>query len=220
MSVTAIADDVRTIFITPLLSCRLDAVVPKNGRLREIILERERRDPGMQKSNYGGWHSSADLMNWEFPETRALAQEFLRVGREFTRATLPPDAPGEVRTEFYGGCWANVLRDGGYNTIHNHPGAVWSGVYYVATGEAATEPRYAGWIEFLDPRPGNIHAVKERVKPEAGMLLMWPSWLHHYVNPFRGKGERISVAFNLMAELVVTQKRPASAPTATVRMPS
>jgi hypothetical protein len=26
---------------------------------------------------------------------------------------------------------------------------------------------------------------------------MWPAWLNHYVNPFSGKGERISITFNL-----------------------
>ena len=34
------------------------------------------------------------------------------------------------------------------------------------------------------------------VAPEPGMLVMFPSWLEHWVTPYRGKGQRISVAFN------------------------
>ena len=37
--------------------------------------------------------------------------------------------------------------------------------------------------------------------PKPGQVLLFPSWLHHYVNPFRGKGERISIAFNTTAEI-------------------
>jgi uncharacterized protein (TIGR02466 family) len=118
-----------------------------------------------------------------------------------TASSIPPDLGGEITCRFYGGCWANVLRDGGYNKIHNHAGAVWSGSYYVGVGEPDAEPQYNGWIEFQDPRPANIHGGKERIKPEPGLLLMFPSWLNHYVNPFHGKGERISIAFNLSAHV-------------------
>jgi hypothetical protein len=34
---------------------------------------------------------------------------------------------------------------------------------------------------------------------------MWPAWLNHFVNPFSGKGERISIAFNLDAEVVAAK---------------
>ena len=194
--------EVRPCFTTPLLVRRLDRVAPANERLREIVLERERTHPGIVASNVGSWHSTADLMDWDFPEIRALMREFLCAGHDMTVAALPPGLTGEIKVGFYGGCWANVLRDGGYNTIHNHPGAVWSGSYYVSVGVARPEPRFNGWIEFQDPRPANIHGQKERLRPEPGMLVMFPSWLNHYVNPFRGDGERISIAFNLTTQVV------------------
>jgi hypothetical protein len=28
-------------------------------------------------------------------------------------------------------------------------------------------------------------------------MLLWPSWLKHWVHPYQGDGERISVAFNV-----------------------
>ncbi len=30
------------------------------------------------------------------------------------------------------------------------------------------------------------------------MMIMFPAWLNHFVHPFFGKGERISIAFNIL----------------------
>jgi len=206
-----VPSEITQIFPTVLMRQRLDDVAPLNDRLREIILDVESRDPGVSASNVGAWHSRADLHEWDHPEVATLMAAIYAAGREMTAAALPPGAAGTVRVRLYGGCWANVLRDGGYNRIHNHPGAVWSGCYYVATGRAAPEPTQNGWIEFQDPRPGNLHGGKEAVKPEAGVLLMFPSWLNHFVNPFRGEGERISIAFNLDAEFLPAGVTPRQA---------
>jgi len=35
------------------------------------------------------------------------------------------------------------------------------------------------------------------IQPEVGKLLVFPSWLQHMVYPFKGKGERRTVASNL-----------------------
>lgn len=209
MSGPSASTELQQIFPTFLLRRRLDAVKPLNARLRDIVLARERElGAGVGASNIGGWHSPADLMDWDFPEIRTLMGALLETGAELTRALTPPQYEGEVRVSFYGGCWANVLRHGGYNRIHNHPGAVWSGCYYVSVGEPVAEPPYNGWIEFQDPRPGNLHGGKERVEPEEGLLLMFPSWLNHFVNPFMGQGERISIAFNLDAEVIPRAAMP------------
>lgn len=113
---------------------------------------------------------------------------------------IRPDDRVDIKP--YGGAWANVLRNGGYNRVHNHPGAVWSAVYYVATGEPFPEPHGNGNIEFMDPRPGNIHGGKQIFTPEEGQLLIFPAWRYHYVNPFYGKGERISIAWNMEARIL------------------
>ena len=31
-------------------------------------------------------------------------------------------------------------------------------------------------------------------------MVVWPSWLLHWVNPYYGEGERISIAFNARIE--------------------
>jgi Putative 2OG-Fe(II) oxygenase len=40
------------------------------------------------------------------------------------------------------------------------------------------------------------------IEPQPGMLLAFPAWLEHFVHPFFGEGERISVAINVMIRKV------------------
>jgi hypothetical protein len=66
-------------------------------------------------------------------------------------------------------------------------------VYYVTT------PDTAGNISFHDPRfapkaVGSRTLVSFRV--EAGMLVMFPSWLTHMVSPTHGNARRISIPMN------------------------
>ena len=86
--------------------------------------------------------------------------------------------------------------------MHNHPGAVWSAVYYVASGDPYPDQPGNGNFEFMDPRPGNLHGGKEIIRPEPGLLMIFPAWLNHYVNAYHGDGERISIAWNMTVEIV------------------
>jgi uncharacterized protein (TIGR02466 family) len=45
---------------------------------------------------------------------------------------------------------------------------------------------------------GSLSAgATERVRPQSGRMVIFPAWLMHQVRPYRGTGERISIAFNL-----------------------
>ena len=59
------------------------------------------------------------------------------------------------------------------------------------------EKEYAGWIEFMYGENLNLINNKHAVKPEVGQIFMFPSWLQHTVYPFRGKGIRRSLSFNV-----------------------
>jgi hypothetical protein len=41
--------------------------------------------------------------------------------------------------------------------------------------------------------------VKAEIKPKAGLLILFPAWLSHSVEPWEGSGDRISVAMNIRA---------------------
>ncbi len=164
-------EEVSYLFPTVLLRRRMPDAVSKNRRLRKIILDRERVDPGVRQSNVGGWHSTPDLWGWPNSEIRNLCKFVQRAAADLTATTAPVRPGDKIRAIPFGGAWANVLRSGGYNKVHNHPGAVWSAVYYIASGDPFPEPKGNGNIEFMDPRPGNLHGGKEIVLPQSGLLL-------------------------------------------------
>jgi hypothetical protein len=100
--------------------------------------------------------------------------------------------------------WAAICRTGGYHAPHSHPDSAWSGVYYVDPGTDSPGQLLSGVLEFLDPRsgveavtaPGDPYGEPFRVRPEAGLLVIFPSWLYHWVHPYTGRTPRIAVSFN------------------------
>ena len=108
--------------------------------------------------------------------------------------------------------WANINRFGDYHDLHNHPHSYLSGTYYVAVPTQKAEAGRRndltpGAISFYDPRPqANMTAIRGdaqispqyTIHPRPGMILMWPSFLHHLVHPNLARQKRISISFNLV----------------------
>lgn len=194
-------------FGTPVVAYHWPDSEGLNKELRELILDAETRTAGMSRSNVKGWHSNTDFFNWDAECARALKKRADTVATELTRLVAAPT--GRSRTfRFTATAWANVLRDGGYNSVHNHPNSMWSGVYYVARGEPESTPNENGKLELIDPRSGinmvyfekNVLDGRYVIEPVPGLMIVFPSWLKHMVHPYFGKGERISVAFNVSVE--------------------
>jgi uncharacterized protein (TIGR02466 family) len=193
-------------FATPILRRRWSATAVIDG-LHRAIHERERAEPTVGRSLVGGWHSRDDLLDWPYPEIRTFRGWIAAAVQEMTQFAMPElSGTGPLQVDLDGGAWANIVRSGSYHKIHNHPDCDWSGVFYVATGTPDPNgPPENGMIEFLDPRMGAVQPglrgpealPKLRVPPETGLMVVFPSWLYHYVNTFDGTGERISIAFNV-----------------------
>lgn len=190
---------VEFVFATPVFSCALADVEALNAELRELILARERSVPSITKSNQGGWQSAADFFDWGGAAVATLerhAAEALRL------ATVRVPIPEHYAVEFelYG--WAAVNRKGHYNTTHMHPMSTWSGVYYVDAGDEAAEAGGA-LLEFAHPIPAAVMTFfpgilpsARLVRPQTGMLILFPSYLQHSVRAYQGNRPRICVAFN------------------------
>ena len=90
--------------------------------------------------------------------------------------------------------------------MHTHPGATWSGVYYVDHGGSNPEADGTA-IHLYDPYPARTNIFFPELstsnvlfKPEPGLMILFPSYVPHAVPPHRGDRERISVAFNARRE--------------------
>ena len=188
-------------FSTPIHQMRFDNVVEFNAEIARRVLAMRDSIPSVQYSNVGGWQSDSDfLTNLGEPYGSRLAAMFLQGVRATLDALVEVVDPLPAKSSVE--CWANVNQRGDSNSLHIHPGNPWSGVYYVAT-----EPDARGEIYFNDPRiaplmsqhPLNpFHATNPiTLRPEAGVLFVFPSFLYHGVHPYQGSSPRISIAFNL-----------------------
>lgn len=199
------------LFSTPILKARLPSHEDANRTLIEAIANERGKNPsGIDRSNVGGWHSDIDMLRWGGPAAGQLAQ--------FALNTASPHladmhAAGKRDFSFGANMWANVNPIGASNALHCHPGATWSGVYYVDDGGASKEGS-GGELVLEDPRypmaymgvpdlvlkdaAGKAMLSQSAIRPEAGLLVLFPSWLRHSVNVHKGDRDRISIAINLI----------------------
>jgi uncharacterized protein (TIGR02466 family) len=201
--------EVQSLFPTPVAVAMLAEGPAINAALKPIVLARAEAAPSTQHSNLGGWQSTWDMLDWGGP---AIAK-VVDAGKALA-SRLTADRQGRpVNVAWKVNCWANVNRGGHGNEFHSHPGAYWSASYYVDDGGIADDPSLGGEFEIQDPRgvapvmyaplltfnmPGGITlGSTEQLRPRAGMIVMFPSWLQHAVRPYTGTQTRISIAFNL-----------------------
>lgn len=184
-----------TLFPTALFVFSLKDHEALNSQLLTFIYRLKESDSGHAVSNVLGWHSRANLFNFE--EIKPFKQ-------------LVDDAIGEAAKALGysnvkilpANCWANINPKYASNKIHDHANCLFSGVYYVKT------PKNCGNLMFYDPRtartfykpsvqdftPYTADAVAHAA--EAGLLLIFPSWLKHGVEPNLSDEDRVSISFN------------------------
>lgn len=189
------------LFASPLLVFEISGAAELNRRLITETAAIRAGSSGLQRSNRNGWHSEIDFFNRTEPGCRELCAAILESVKLATLRVAPSFDFEPVTIQAVG--WINVNGKGGFNSPHTHPGWAWSGSYYVAVPPAASGTD--GAIEFLDPRV-NVRTVavhgadcfnsRFTLRPEPGTLLMFPSYLCHWVYPNEQDSDRISVAFN------------------------
>jgi uncharacterized protein (TIGR02466 family) len=172
-----------------------------NRDLQALILAEEAEYPSLGRSNIGGWHSRLDFLSRHEPAVSALTVWLSSALRRMIDATAGANTfKGTLSVS----AWATICRAGTYHAPHSHPDSAWSGVYYVDPGSGSPNQPLSGVLEFLDPRaaveavtaPGDPYGEPCRVRPQPGLLVIFPSWLYHWVHPYRGETPRIAVSFN------------------------
>jgi len=177
-----------------------------NQQLIQKALEEEKRDPqGISASNHGGYHSRWVVQNWSI--AKILISRIHIAKYHITRYLGTPNK--ELKLDQV---WVNVNREGNYNTAHFHS-AYWSGFYCVSDGSPDLSYPNNGTTGLvrnlnggdlqrlpwqIDNRPENVEKIaKEYLHPAIkGSMLIFPSTLMHYVNPYHGDGTRITISFN------------------------
>lgn len=95
--------------------------------------------------------------------------------------------------------WMVSQRAGDYNPLHSHSGTLSGIIYLKASDEIFAPGSVDGYLNFsfglLDV--DSLHFMGTNlIRPVAGDMYLFPSWLSHTVYPFKGTAERRSLSFN------------------------
>lgn len=163
------------------------------------------------------FYSSSDdlIQRVELPEFHQLVSfiaEALQRTVKTANAHVWPDQLS-LKLEF-AGSWFQIQNRGAFHDIHSHGNCSWSGVYYVQLDPPEQRQRhqtlgalngitrfygpYQNWLggAYMDMGNAYLQHPHFDVCPEAGMLVLFPSYLNHKAMPYDGASDRIIVSFN------------------------
>tara|TARA_B100001063_G_C16719464_1_gene532690 strand:+ start:219 stop:818 length:600 start_codon:yes stop_codon:yes gene_type:complete len=189
-------------FSTPIWTSRIEDYEKINKDLQDYIADLQTKDPkGISKSNFKGWHSKNFNMKDESP---AIFIESIKKNINIALNDMGWDL--SIQSVKIKSVWAIINEKDAWNQKHHHSNSDLSAAYYVAAH------KNCGDIVFYDPRPAPVHnhpiskspntlnATVNSIKPEPGMLILFPSYLEHSVNPNLSNEKRIVISFNLSLE--------------------
>lgn len=179
-----------------------NVIIPKNDSFADGLVGQLKND-----------NKSAQL---NFPLDDEVGQQLKTVFEQVGKTYLKQGYERDADTDCFQ-CWSNHAYAGDYNPYHDH------GVQTMAGLSGFLWLKNPECIEKLDPVPAglnnasgsvdgftqliwgtntrkdimSLHGQQEDfVKPEVGVMLIFPNWLKHQVMPFFGEGERRSLAMN------------------------
>ncbi len=99
------------------------------------------------------------------------------------------------------GAWSVRLQPGGFHVDHVHPQGWISSACYIGVPQAiGSHSDRAGWLRFGQPSIPTRPALEAEhfIRPEPGLLALFPSYMWHGTVPFGGVEPRMTVAFDLV----------------------
>ncbi|MDO1560277.1 putative 2OG-Fe(II) oxygenase [Brevundimonas sp. 2R-24] len=100
------------------------------------------------------------------------------------------------------GIWSVRLKPNGFHADHVHPAGWISSACYIDLPPEVDAGGKEGWIAF--GRPGSPTrpplGPEHYIKPEPGLLALFPSYMWHGTEPFGGEHTRLTVAFDAVPQ--------------------
>jgi len=147
---------------------------------------------------YTTYHDKTLNLDWQknLPEKEKFEADLKEAANEFNRRTERRKFDEKGGQFLY--YWASIYKENDHHGSHNHPNSLIAGTYYPQTSaESSSIMLEAPWTSHI--MHDTLPSVKGgfNYKPNAGDMIMWPSWINHRVDP-QPKTDipRIAISFN------------------------
>ena len=182
-------------FVSPIQISDLELNIDS---LIEFCYEmKQKNQTGVQLTNMGGWHSN-NILNETHTEFVKLKNRIEENANAFHNQMQLKKTLKQKLSNI----WININPKGGSNDFHDHPGACFSGAFYLK-GEAPIVFQHPYkdittyfWKESIIEKWNSANSGQWRYKPEPNVLLLFPGWLEHKVLMNIEETDRISISFN------------------------
>lgn len=170
------------------------------------VLHDALKHPLLFQSLRHGTETTGDLTRSTDPLLRALFGAFDAPIRDYMARIGHGDDPLRRRNQGayrFHGSWSVRLRDSGFHHSHVHPRGWISSSCYLRLPDAMTDAQSrAGVLTFGEPGIVTRPALSSQhdVRPEPGMLVLFPSYFWHGTVPFSGDDTRLTVAFDAVPD--------------------
>ena len=168
-------------------------------KIKNFCLSLKKKSKGRKISNLTGWQSE-DIV--DFPPYLQKLKELIEFNANIYSKTM------HIKKELQlDNMWININEYKDSNEPHIHPHSIVSGSFYLSVSEDS------GGIKFYNPLSETMNYVLNDdivdkwtqtncsrwvVVPVQSVLLLFPGWLKHSVQPNNDKKlKRISISFNL-----------------------
>lgn len=166
----------------------------------------------LHNSLRGGSQTAQDLLLSDDPVIRAFFDAIDGpIRRHIETIGNDPFGAHPLRRRVNGGyrlrgMWSVRLRGQGYHTNHVHPQGWLSSACYIdlprsMQGDAfESAANTSGWLKFGEPGiPTQPPLAPEHfIRPEPGLLALFPSYFWHGTVPFEGDDTRLTIAFDVV----------------------
>ncbi|GAB4122675.1 MAG: putative 2OG-Fe(II) oxygenase [Rhodothalassiaceae bacterium] len=179
-----------------------------NLRLAEVLhgLHKASEHP-VEQTLRGGSQTMGSLFAKAIPEIaalRGLIEDAIRLYQK----DLPDDPAhpflGRKSDRFhFSGSWSVRLRRQGFHVNHVHGEGWISSCYYVSLPPVvASGEGQQGWIKFGESSLmlGGPDRIMKTIRPESGLLALFPSYVYHGTIPFEDDTPRLTVAFDVVPD--------------------
>ena len=187
------------LFPTPVWWGILDDYEDLNNKLLEYILKLKKQNiTGASRSNNLGWHSPDFNLGDDVPKI------FLEKSKPLIKKAIDDmEWDLNIMTSRITNMWSIINPQNTSNHRHIHPNCFLSSAYYIRAHENCGE------LILHDPRSAavyktaNLNKINEinnqvyNIIPREGMLVLFPSYLHHSVSNNNSNEERVVLSFNV-----------------------